>query len=314
MRGITDVAGIRVGHATNAQARTGCTVVLGPFRAVCDVRGLGTGSRELETLSPLHITPATDAILLTGGSAYGLAAADGVMQWHEEHGLGYQTVAARVPIVPAAVIYDFGVLKPETRPGPGLGRAACDAATNGPVQEGRVGVGTGATVGKIRGIENCDPGGIGTWSEQALGYTMAALVVVNALGDVLDAHGNIIAGAHDAAGAYVDSARELRSGLAADVLAARRAPQPGTNTTLAIVATDAPLTRTALQVIARAASTGMARRINPVNTPFDGDVTFAVSTSPDLRDLPAPELLVLSVLAGYVLEQAIERAVIAARV
>jgi L-aminopeptidase/D-esterase-like protein len=311
--GITDVAGIRVGHATNAPARTGCTVVLGPFRAVCDVRGLGTGSRELETLSPLHITPAADAILLTGGSAYGLAAADGVMRWHEERGLGYQTVAARVPIIPAAVIYDFGVISPDTRPGPEMGRAACDAATNAVVEEGRVGAGTGATVGKIRGIEYCDPGGVGTWSEHALGYTVAALVVVNPLGDVLDAHGNIIAGAHDQSGAYVDSARELRSGLAADVLAGRRAPQPGTNTTLAIVATDAPLSRTALQVIARAASTGMARRINPVNTPFDGDVTFAVSTASEMRELPSPELLVLSVAASYALEQSIERAVIAAR-
>ena len=310
MPAITAVPGIRVGHATDAEARTGCTVVLGPFHAACDVRGLATGTREIETLSPLHLVPRVDAILLTGGSAYGLAAADGVMAWLEERGAGFDTGVARVPIVPAAVIFDLAVARPGRRPDAAMGRAACEAATAGAVAEGRVGAGTGATVGKLRGPEHAMPGGVGTWALTVAGYTVGALVVVNAVGDVVDAEGRIIAGARDDNGGFYDAARALLEGrIDVAVLSRQRLTEPGTNTTLAVLATDAPLTRSGLEGLARAAATGMARRIVPVNTPFDGDVTFAVSTADHAEEVPAPVLLALGVAAAEALARAIERAV-----
>jgi L-aminopeptidase/D-esterase-like protein len=307
MPAITDVAGLKVGQVSDPAGVTGCSVLLGPFRAVCDIRGLATGSRELETLSPVHVTPACDALLLTGGSAFGLAAAQGVVQWLEEQGLGYQAGAARVPIVPAAVIFDLGAAG-RVRPSPEMGRAACEAATASPPAEGRVGAGTGASIGKLRGIQNAEPGGVGTWSAQVAGFEIGAFVVVNALGDVLGRDGRVLAGARGPDGQHVDSATDLLRPGALESLARARMPQPGTNTTLAVVATDAPLSRTALQVVARAASAGMARRISPVNTPFDGDITFALSTAQEVRELTSPELLLLGVAAAHVLEEAILRA------
>ncbi|MFO7261281.1 MAG: P1 family peptidase [bacterium] len=314
MAGITAVPGIRVGHATDREARTGCTVVLGPFRAACDVRGLATGTREIEALSPLHLVPRADAILLTGGSAFGLAAADGVMTWLEERGQGFDTGAARVPIVPAAVIYDLAVGRADRRPDAAMGRAACDAAASGEVAEGQVGAGTGATVGKLRGMAHAMPGGVGTWALTGEGYTVGALVVVNAAGDVVDDEGRIIAGARADDGGFYDAARALaRGGLDPATLERLGANGPGTNTTLAVVATDAPLSRTGLETLARAAATGMARRIVPVHTPFDGDVTFAVSTAPEAVDLPSSVLLVLGILGAEALARAIERAVTVGR-
>jgi len=314
MAGITAVPGIRVGHATDREARTGCTVVLGPFRAACDVRGLATGTREIEALSPLHLVPRADAILLTGGSAFGLAAADGVMTWLEERGQGFDTGATRVPIVPAAVIYDLAVGRADRRPDAAMGRAACDAAASGEVAEGQVGAGTGATVGKLRGMAHAMPGGVGTWALTGEGYTVGALVVVNAAGDVVDDEGRIIAGARADDGGFYDAARALaRGGLDPATLERLGANGPGTNTTLAVVATDAPLSRTGLETLARAAATGMARRIVPVHTPFDGDVTFAVSTAPEAVDLPSSVLLVLGILGADALARAIERAVTVGR-
>jgi len=304
-RSITDVPGIRVGHATEPDARTGCTVILGPFRAAAELRGMAPGSRELATLSPLHVTPQSDAILLTGGSAFGLAAAQGVVDWLEERGAGYDTGTARVPIVPAAVIYDLDTGRPEHRPDSAMGRAACEAASRDPVQEGRVGAGTGATVGKLRGTEGAMPGGVGSWSVEGPGCTIGALVVVNALGDVLDGQGRIIAGSRDEEGSLIGTARAIREGL----IEGGTGPEPGKNTTLALVATDAPLTKVGLEGVARIAMTGMARRIDPVHTPFDGDITFAVSTASEPRDLSPDLILRLGVLAAHALEIAIERAV-----
>jgi len=313
MPGITAVPGIRVGHATDTEARTGCTVVLGPFRAACDVRGLATGTREIEALSPLHLVPRADAILLTGGSAFGLAAADGVMSWLEERGQGYETGAARVPIVPAAVIYDLAVGRADRRPDAAMGRAACEAAGSGAVPEGQVGAGTGATVGKLRGMEHAMPGGVGTWALTGAGYTVGALAVVNAVGDIVDDAGRIIAGTRADDGGFYNARRALTQGqLEPSTVQLLGANGPGTNTTLAVVATDAPLTRTALESLARAAATGMARRIVPVNTPFDGDVTFAVSTAPEAVELPSAVLLLLGILGAEALARAIERAVTAA--
>lgn len=300
---ITDVPGLRVGHAGDQDARTGCTVVLGPFRAGCDVRGAATGTREIEAISHLHLVERTDAILLAGGSAFGLAAADGVVAWLEEQGdYGFDTGVARVPIVPAAVIFDLAVGRADRRPDAAMGRAACQAAGL-EVGEGAVGAGTGATVGKLLGPGAAMPGGVGTASATAAGYAMGALVVVNALGDIVDGAGRIIAGARDHAGAFADSARLLREGRASAPL-----PPAGTNTTLAVVATDAPLDRAGLQALARAGSTGQARRINPAHTPFDGDITFAVSTSDQAGPVPAATMLALGAAAAEIVAVAIERA------
>lgn len=307
MTAVPLVRGLRIGHATDATARTGCTVLLGPFRGAVTVRGLATGTRELDALSATHLVPAIDAVLLTGGSAYGLAAADGVMQWLERAGIGFDAGVARVPIVPAAVIFDLGAGDATRRPDGVMGAAACDDARADDVAEGTVGAGTGATVGKLLGIARASRGGIGIHSEHTPHGSVSAVAVVNALGDVRGADGAIVAGARDASGAFADGEALLRNGaLAAGGFAA--AP-PGTNTTLAAVVLDAPLTRAALQTIAHVAANALARRITPVNTPFDGDVVFALTTAAEVRELPPGELLALGVRAGYALERAIERAV-----
>lgn len=298
---ITDVPGLAVGHATDREAATGCTVLLGPFRAACDVRGLATGTREIEALAPVHLADRADAILLTGGSAYGLAAADGVMAWLEAHDRGFDTGVARVPIVPAAVIFDLGIGRADRRPDATMGRAACEAAGDA-VEEGRVGAGAGATIGKILGPERAMYGGVGTASVSGAGHVVGALAVVNALGDVLDGAGRIAAGARDEHGGYADTARLLRSGSGVP-------PLPGTNTTLCVVATDAPLDRVSLQGLARAGSVGQARRIAPVHTPFDGDVTFAVSTARSAGGADPGLLMALSAMAADAVAEAIGRAV-----
>jgi L-aminopeptidase/D-esterase-like protein len=304
--------GLRIGHATDPVARTGCTVLLGPFRAACDIRGLATGTREVDALSPAHLVPLVDALLLTGGSAFGLSAADGVVAWLEERGRGFDTGAARVPIVPAAVIYDLRVGRADVRPGVAMGRAACEAASDGEIAEGRVGAGTGATVGKMLGPEAAADGGLGCWSGTLAGHRFLALAVVNALGDVLGADGRIIAGARAPDGTFADAARLLRErgpAAAPDADRVAETPTPGTNTTLAVVATDAPLTREALGTLARMAAAGMARRILPINTPFDGDITFALSTAERGDAVTPQELLALGAAAAWAVEQAIERAV-----
>jgi L-aminopeptidase/D-esterase-like protein len=306
------IPGLRIGHATDRAARTGCSVLIGPFRAACDIRGLATGSRELDALAPSHLVPVVDAILLTGGSAFGLAAAEGVVRWLEARGAGFDTGVARVPIVPAAVIYDLRVGRADVRPDEAMGRAACDAAMSGPIEEGRVGAGTGATVGKILGPEAAVDGGLGCWSGRLAGHSFLALAVVNALGDVRAEDGRVIAGARGEDGRFLDAALQLRehgarAGAAFDRVA--ETPAPGTNTTLAVVATDAPLARDALAALARMAGAGVARRITPVNTPFDGDIVFALSTSPEPAAVDPRELLALGAAAAWAIEQAVERAV-----
>lgn len=301
---LTDVPGILVGHASDDDARTGCTVVIGPFRAAADIRGSATGTREIEAISPLHLVDRTDAVLLTGGSAFGLAAADGVASWLEEQGgYGFDTGVARVPIVPTAVIFDLAVGRADRRPDAVMGRAACEAA-GGDVPEGPVGAGTGATVGKALGPGRAMPGGVGTASRTESGHTVSALAVVNALGDVLDDRGRIIAGARSDDDTFADSARLARAGGTAEPLA-----PPGTATTLCVVATDAPLDRTALRALARAGSTGMARRISPAHTPFDGDVTFAVSPTRRAGPVSPAMMLALGAMAAESVAAAIERAV-----
>ena len=305
---ITRVPGLRAGHAGDASARTGCTVLLGPFRGACIVSGLATGTRELDVFNPNHVVESIDALLLTGGSAYGLGAAMGVVEWLRERGLGFRTGAATVPIVPAAVIYDLGVGRADRWPDPAMARAACDAASGAPLAEGAVGAGTGATVGKMLGMERAARGGVGCAVDDADDPSfpiVAALAVVNALGDVLDGRGGILAGPRLDDGTLAASAELIRRrGTAAFAGAV-----PPSNTTLTVVATDAPLGRTALASLARMAATALPRRISPVHTPFDGDITFALSTAPEPKPAPAADLFTLGVRAAGTLERAIERAV-----
>jgi L-aminopeptidase/D-esterase-like protein len=302
---LTAVPGIAVGHATDSDAATGCTVVLGPFRAAVDVRGLASGTRQFDSLSPDHLAPQVDALTLTGGSAYGLAAADGVARWLEEQGRGFETDAGRVAIVPSAVIFDLGRGRADSWPDAEMGRAACAAAGSEPVAEGEVGVGAGASVGKLFGAARGMPAGLGSYATQLEGHTVAALTVVNAFGDVLDERGAIVAGARGADGDFVDTAAYLRE----HGPPARFTAHPGTNTTLAVVATDIPLSRLDLQAVARQAMNALVRHISPVNTQFDGDLVFACSTGPDPRDMPPAQLLRVGLWAEWTLARAILRAV-----
>jgi L-aminopeptidase/D-esterase-like protein len=302
---LTAVPGLTVGHATDSEAATGCTVVLGPFRAAVDVRGLASGTRQLDSLSPHHLAGKADALLLTGGSAYGLAAADGVARWLEERGRGFVTPAGRVAIVPSAVIFDLGLGSGERRPDAEMGREACEAADRSPVPEGTVGVGTGASVGKLLGQKSAMLGGVGSYAAEVDGFIVGALVVVNAFGDVLDGSGRIIAGARDEDGEFIDTAAYIREQGSPP----RFTGQPGTNTTLAVVATERPLSRVALQTLARQAMNAIVRRTSPANTQFDGDLVFACSTGAGSGDIAPVELLRLGLCGEWALERAIERAV-----
>ncbi len=315
---LTDVPGLRVGHAEVSGGGSGCTVILGPFQGGVERPGNATGTRELPTLEPGHLVSRIDALLLTGGSAFGLAAADGVMGWLADRGEGFPTAVAPVPIVPAAVLFDL--VEGRGRPGSAEGRRACDDADSGPVRMGRVGAGAGATVGKLLGAERASPGGVGSASARVGRWTVGALAVVNALGQVVGRDGVVVAGVRTSAG-FRNVTELLAEGRAS-------APGVGENTTLAVVATDAPLDREGLIRWLRVAATALPRRIDPVFTPFDGDVVFGVSTGrevpvgnnhgargeseergSDLSTLTPIELLSLGVAARETLETAILRGV-----
>jgi L-aminopeptidase/D-esterase-like protein len=300
-----------VGHASDDIGATGVTVVRGvdaPFRAGCALLGRATGSRELDALSPRHLVDRVDAIVLTGGSAFGLDAAGGVMRWMEERGRGFPVGAGVVPIVPAAVVFDLAPCgSPTARPTPAMAYDACDRAAPNGHPEGSVGAGTGTTVGKAAGLERAMKGGVGLSLESSGDLQVAALAVVNALGDVRDGEGRIIAGARGESGAFLDLARSLATGSLPPE--SRFAAGALHNTTLAVVMTNAALSREELAQLASAASVALGRRITPVGTSYDGDVVFA--TSP-LKGLTATPLQV-EVLAVAALEGAIERAVRTAR-
>ena len=305
---LTAVSGIHVGHWTHPNGSTGCTVIIAPpggMRAAAALRGRATGTRELDPLDPRHIVGHVDAILLTGGSAFGLGAADGVMRWLRERKRGFPVRADEVvPIVPAAVIFDLGNTgSAPAWPGPDDAARACDAAS-GAVAEGAVGVGAGATVGKAAGLARAMKGGVGSWAEAAGDVVVGALVVVNAVGDVRDARGAILAGARDGAG-FLDAQRYVARGgqpFGPD-------PEPQTNTTLAVIATNATLDKTALQAVAHAGSDALARRITPYGTLFDGDVVFAASTA----QVPPASPLQVEALAALAVPEALERGVRLAR-
>lgn len=300
---ITDVPGVRVGHWTDPTAQTGCTVLLlGPEGAVAgvDVRGSAPGTRETDLLRPSATVQRVHGVLLAGGSAFGLAAADGVMRFLAERKIGFPAGPARIPIVPAAVIFDLSVGSPSAYPGPEEGYAAAQASElRGPVAEGNVGAGTGATVGKLLGQAGAMPGGVGTASIRLPGgATMGAIAVVNALGDVVDGEGRVIAGSRNSDGTFANTAKFLTENQ-------RPAAMPaGTNTTLAVVATDAALSKVECQKLAEMAQDALAIAIRPVHTTFDGDTVFALSTGGQEGDL-----LTLGNAAVHVLRMAIERGV-----
>jgi L-aminopeptidase/D-esterase-like protein len=301
-----DPCGLAIGHATDALGATGCTVLRGarePFRCAAHVLGRATGTREIDSLEPGHLVDRVDAILLTGGSAYGLDAAAGVMRWMEERRRGFSVGAGVVPIVPGAVVFDLAPLgRFDARPTPAMAYDACEHATAVAV-EGSVGAGTGATVGKVAGPDACMKGGVGCGAADAGDVAVRALAVVNALGDVRDGQGRIIAGARDRNGQWIDSEAWLARGASGSSSFGQAA---GRNTTLCVVSTNAALDRVQLGAVARAASAALYRRITPVGTSFDGDVIFA--TAPvhgGVTALPA----VVEVLAVRALEIAIERGV-----
>lgn len=303
---ITDVPGVLVGQVHNADALTGCTVLVFPDGAVggVDVRGSASGTRELETLNAQHLTPAIHAITLAGGSAFGLDAAGGVMQALEEQGIGFATRTARVPLVPAAIVYDLGMGSATLRPDAAMGYAACQAALVGAVAEGNAGAGMGATVGKFFGMNHAMQGGVGTASGQLdQDIWVGALAVCNAFGDVRDpTTGELIAGTRQAPDsmALADTAELLRQG-------ARPRVGEGSNTTLGVVATNAQLTKPQAQKLAQLAQHGLVRGLSPAHTLFDGDTVFAISTGSHPADLTR-----LGIVAADLLAVALARAVQAA--
>ena len=298
--------GLVVGHATDAEGATGCTVVrgaVGPFRCAVRIVGRATGTREIALLDPAHLVDRADAILLAGGSAYGLDAAAGVMRWMEERGRGFPVGDGVVPIVPAAVIFDLAPLgRFSARPTAAMAYEAAEAAI-ADVVEGSIGAGAGATVGKLSGPAFAMKGGLGAGHASAGALHVCAIAVVNALGDVRDSAGRIIAGARRDDSDWLDSARFIAM---ADQAEASFDSLAGRNTTLCVVATNAALGRVELGAVAQAATAALYRRITPVGTAFDGDVVFA--TAPVTGAVSAPQAQV-EALAVIALESAIERAV-----
>jgi L-aminopeptidase/D-esterase-like protein len=318
---ITDVPGILVGHDTNLNAGTGCTVVLCQWPAVggVDVRGGAPGTRETDLLDPRCLVAEVHAVLLTGGSAFGLDAAGGVMRVLEGRGVGFDTGVARVPIVPAAVLFDLGLGRSDVRPDAAAGARATEAAAGGPVARGTVGAGTGATVGKMGGPALATKGGLGSASVPLPdGHVVGALVAVNASGDVYDPEtGQILAGARSPTGVgwlVEDLASASGPTQVGDDPFHRRTPPAGparTNTTIAVVATDLALNKPEAAKLAQMAHDGLARAIRPIHTPFDGDTVFALSLArPEARaDSSAGAGPVALALAGALGAEALARAV-----
>ena len=305
---ITDVAGIEVGHFTDPRRPTGCSVVIAREGAVAgvDVRGAAPGTRETDLLAPGNLVEQVHAIMLAGGSAWGLEAATGAVRWLEEHGVGLDVGVGRLPLVPAAVLFDLHVGDMKVRPDAAAGYAACAAATREPPAEGNVGAGAGAVVGKMFGLQHAMKGGVGTASVTVAGVTVGALIACNAVGDVVDPDtGRPLAGARAADGLTLRDTRHA--------LLRGEPPHPllaGSNTTIGVIATDARLTKVQAQRLAVAGHDGLARSINPVHTMSDGDTLFTLSTG----HVPHhPGMMVLATMAAEAVARATVRAVLAAR-
>ncbi len=300
---LTAIPGIRVGHASDTKGCTGCTVVLCPPGTVggVDVRGSAAGTRALDALSPLHLVPHIHGVLLAGGSAFGLDAAAGVMQYLEERGIGFDVQVTRVPIVPTAILFDLRLGDAQARPDARMAYAACQEATAGPILEGSVGAGTGATVGKLLGITQAMKSGLGSAGlELPSGLRVAALVVVNAFGDIRDPlTGRVLAGARQAPGSrsLLDSAAAMRRGVV-------RRGYDAESTTLAVVGTNARLTKIEATKMAQMAHHGLVRSIVPVHTTLDGDLVIGLATGEIEADLN-----VLCLAAADAVTEAIVRAV-----
>jgi L-aminopeptidase/D-esterase-like protein len=298
---ITDVKGLKVGHYTDKKAATGCTVILCEQGAVAgvDVSGSSPGTRETDLLRPGNLVEKVQAVVLSGGSAFGLDAATGVMKYLEERGFGHETGSGKVPIVPAAIIFDLNIGDSRIRPGANEGYRACLAATNGKVTEGCVGAGTGATVGKILGMERAVKSGLGTASQKIAGdIVVAALVVANAVGDVIEpGMGKILAGPRRPDGCGFLSTSQLWKGEFKDVV-------PPFNTVIGVVATNAKLGKAEAGRLAQVAQVGIARTIDPCHTMYDGDALFALSLGDKEADLSA-----LGAAAAEVVAEAIMRAI-----
>lgn len=302
---LTDVAGLAVGHHTRRDRPTGCSVVLCPQGVVCgvDQRGGAPGTRETDLLKSENTVERVHALLLTGGSAFGLDAAGGVMRWLDEGGCGLPVGAARVPIVPAAVLFDLWVGDPGIRPDAAAGHAACDAASGDPPAQGSVGAGAGATVGKLFGIEHAMKGGIGSASVRLGAFTVAALVAVNAVGDVIGEDGQVLAGARsEAGGAPVRTRERLLAGEGPMQI------MSGMATTIGVVATDALLSKAQANKLASLAHHGLSRAVDPI-TVHDGDTLFALATGGTGR---SGDLSALGAMAAEAVARAIRNAVRAA--
>jgi len=300
---LTAIPGFRVGHASNVKGCTGCTVILCPGRTVggVDVRGSASGTRDLDALSPLHLVPHVHAVLFAGGSAFGLDAAAGVMRYLEERGIGFDVGVTHVPILPTAIVFDLRLGDVHARPDPQMAYTACQQATDGDIQEGSVGAGTGATVGKLLGITHAMKAGLGVAAvELPGGVLVGALAVVNAFGDVRDpSSGKLLAGAREAPDSHrlVDTAVAMRRGIA-------RRGYIAENTTLAVVATNARLTKAQATKMAQMAQHGLVRSIIPVHTTLDGDLVIGLATGAVEADLNAVGLAAADAVA-----EAIVRAV-----
>jgi L-aminopeptidase/D-esterase-like protein len=283
---ITDIPGIQVGHAQNYEALTGCTVILCKNGAIggVDQRGGAPGTRETDPLHPMHLVEKVHAILLSGGSAFGLDAATGVVRFLEERGVGFDVGVARVPIVPAAILFDLGIGRSDIRPNASMGYQACLNASSDPPKQGNVGAGTGATVGKILGIQSAMKAGIGTASlEVAGGLLVGAIVAVNSWGDVINPkNGNIVAGArilkkdisNIADPPFVNTMNVMR----AMPLLMKEDFHGRKNTVIGVICTNARLNKEEINKVAQMAHDGLARTIRPAHTMFDGDTIFALGT------------------------------------
>jgi L-aminopeptidase/D-esterase-like protein len=308
-RGLTAVPGLKVGHHTLSGRPTGCTVIVAEKGATAgvDVRGSAPGTRETDLLAPTATVDQVHAIVLSGGSAFGLDAASGVVRYLEEQGVGFKFGGSVIPIVPGAILFDLGVGDPKIRPTAECGFLAAKAATDGPVAEGNVGAGAGATVGKTGGRERAMKGGIGSAAITLPdGLVVAAIVAVNAVGDIIDpATGQVVAGMRSVDGkSLADVRRQLKSGELELPPA-----EPLQNTTIGVVATNATLTKTQATKVAQRAHDGLARAISPAHTSSDGDAIFALATG--VRTGPA-NVDVIGALAADAMAEAIVRAVRAA--
>jgi L-aminopeptidase/D-esterase-like protein len=311
---ITDAPGVRVGHATDLEGLTGCTVVLCEKGAVggVDQRGGAPGTRETDLLRPMHLVQKAHGVLLTGGSAFGLAAADGVVRYLEERGVGFDARVARVPIVPAAVLFDLDLGDAQARPDADMGYAACQAASEGPVEEGCVGAGTGATVGKVLGPRRAMKSGLGSAAvDLGGGVVVGALVAVNTFGDVVNPQtGAILAGTRKLrSDEFADTLQVMKSRLGKMIMrfASFDKLRKTSNTLIGVVATNARLSKEQANKVAQMAQDGIARAVRPAHTMFDGDTLFALSTGRKGADVN-----LIGAFAAEVVAQGVVRAVRAA--